>query len=63
MKNLQNLKGAKALSPNEQKTVIGGQFGIGPTGSVPCESNADCSPGHCVIPVGATSGFCNHHKK
>ena len=64
MKTMQNLKGAKALNSNQQKSIIGGQFdGIHPTGSIPCESDADCSPGFCVIWVGQTSGFCNSMKK
>ncbi len=36
MKHLKNLKGVKAISKSEQKSIIGGYPGQ------PCNSNADC---------------------
>jgi hypothetical protein len=46
MKNLQNLKGAKTLSKNEQQTINGG-FPIG-LGESKCPSN----PRLCALPSG-----------
>ncbi len=58
MKNLQNLKGAKALNKKEQQNINGGAMHCG-SGSATCTAHADCC-GLCMIPVGQTSGTCRN---
>ena len=58
MRNLQNLKGAKALNKKEQQSINGGASHCG-SGHSFCTSDADCC-GTCMIPVGQTTGTCRN---
>ena len=50
MKDLKNLKGAKMLSKNEQRSIKGGDR---------CRKDSDCPQGDCPKPVECLQGFCN----
>ena len=50
MKKLANLKGAKALSKKEQKSIIGGVVQACPPGYKNCENLTFCTPIKLVCP-------------
>lgn len=56
MKNLQNLKGAKALSKNEQQSINGGAGGC--ESYYVCQQRCDLYNGHCEVLIGTSCHYC-----
>jgi len=56
MKKLQSLKGAKALSKNEQQSINGGD-GLCPTWKT-CDTVVDCGPYHLSCQMACWGGQC-----
>ncbi|NVO11579.1 MAG: hypothetical protein HXX16_16575 [Bacteroidales bacterium] len=50
MKELKELKGAKILSKNEQKAIVGGIACYDGSGNWLCDSTGCCYHGHCALP-------------
>lgn len=55
MENLKNIKGAKALSQKEQKTLLGGIV------EEECLNDHDCPPGYSCVDGGNTN-ICAQNK-